>query len=307
MSIDDKIKQRFNSVHKLMNAQSINDVIKVVKNNFRGGNYGPSSTMRSNYIVEDHRLMNRNWYSIKSKKETKPLGQTKIIIYLHGGAWVMETGPQQLDFSGFLVDHTGAELWFPEYPLAPEYTGLGALKMVVNLYRLALKQVNSSEIAVLGDSAGGGLATSLAMNLRDKNIQQPNNLILFSPGYDVKFCRTGEEIKYNNALLKAGLNAIKADAQPFVNALWCGDNDDHDYRLNPLFGDPRGLAPQTIFAGTAEDIPMIKYVAKAVRLGVNIHYYEKLNAVHTWVVRADQENTKERKLVINLLLNHKEE
>lgn len=86
------------------------------------------------------------------------------------------------------------------------------------------------------------------------------------------------------------------------NELWCGNLNDHDYRINPLFGDPRNLAPQTVFAGSAEDIPMIKYVAKATRLRVNLHFYEKLNAVHTWVVRADQENSKERKIVIDLLL-----
>lgn len=268
--------------------------------NHRGGSYGPHAELREAVNVSDAEFRGRNLYKFATRQAVRT-GQTKKVLYIHGGAWVLESSPHQLAFAAWLADHSGAEIWFPEYPLAPEHSAAEAHEWLVALYQEMLRESPASEIAVMGDSAGGSIAAGLAMLLRDRGLPQPNNLILFSPGIDIMLYRTPEEIDYNSKLAAAGLNAVVSISQEDIQDWWRGDLPETDYRVNPIFGDLRGLAPLTVFAGSAENLAIIRFVAKAARQRVPLKYWEKLNAVHTWVVIEGQDNEEERELVLDVL------
>ncbi len=279
------------------------DVLKsAIIKHYRGGYYGPYVEMRRDMKVEDHVFDGCKWYSIATKQDVKS-GATKKILYLHGGAWILETSAHQLTFAAYLAEHSGAEVWFPEYPLAPEHSAAEAFEMLSGLYQEMLKGTPAEGIAVMGDSAGGSIALGLGMYLRDNGLPQPNNLILFSPGVDIALWRGQEEIDYNRKLVGAGLNAVSSNAQSTIMAWWRGELPETDYRVNSLYGDLRGLAPLTIFVGSAENESIMKLAAKAAEQRVPLKYWEKMNAVHTWVTMDGQDNQRERDFVIDVLRN----
>lgn len=268
----------------------------------RGGYYGPYAEIRSAMKVEDNVFMGRKWYRIATKKDVQP-GGTKKVLYLHGGAWILEASPHYMAFVSFLADSSGAEVWFPEYPLAPEHNAVQAFEMLSALYGEMLKEAPAHEIAVMGDSTGGSLALGLGMYLRDHGMPQPNNLILFSPGVDIMLWRTPEEVAYNKKLVAAGLNAVSSNAQSTIMGWWRGDLPETDYRVNPIFGDMRGLAPMTVFVGSAENESIMKFVTKAAEQRVPVKYWEKMNAPHVWVTLEGPESERERAFVVDLLKN----
>ncbi len=266
----------------------------------RGGIYGPWDEMRAAYTVTDTGFRGHAVYEITSKKDVRP-GVTKKILYIHGGAWVLETSAHQLNFAADLADRTGAKVFFPEYPLAPEHHAEEAFEWLVALYQELLKDTPAAEIAVMGDSAGGAIAAGLGMLLRDRGLPQPNNLIRFSPGVDIMLFRTEAENDYNSKLAAAGLNAVVSSSQPDIMDMWRGNLPETDYRVNPVYGDLRGLAPLTVFAGSAESISIHRFVARAAVQRVPVKYWEKLNAIHTWVCHDGQDNETERAFVADLL------
>lgn len=282
--------------------QTDGTLYKDIMKNYRGQDFGPSQAMRKTVNVEDHWFQGFRWFRITSKTPVKT-GATKKILYFHGGAWVMPEGSQQLDFARWLANNSGAEVYFPEYPLAPENDAEKSVGWAFDFYKEMLKTSPASEIAVMGDSAGGGIALSLAMMARNAGVPQPNNLILFSPGVDISIERTPEEKSYNDKIAGTGLFAVVSKSQPDILKWWQGNLPETDYRVNPLFGNLKGLAPMTIFVGSTENVSIMKFASKAAEERVPIKYWEKLNAVHTWVVLPNQDNSRERAFVLDVLRN----
>lgn len=283
-------------------SQSGDALYRDIMTNYRGRDFGPSQKMREEVTVEDHTFKGFRWFKFISKGEKKP-GVTKKILYIHGGAWVMPEGPQQLDFARWLADSSGAEVYFPEYPLAPEHDAEMSMAWVLDFYKEMLKDTPAHEISLMGDSAGGAMALSLAMMARDRGLPQPNSLILYSPGVDIRIWRTPEEMDYNARIAGSGLFAVVSKSQPDILRWWQGKLPETDDRVNPIFGSLKGLAPMTIFTGSTENVAIMKLAARAAEERVPISYYEKLNAVHTWVVFPNEDNLRERALVLDILAN----
>ncbi|MFP3441133.1 alpha/beta hydrolase fold domain-containing protein, partial [Pantoea sp. SIMBA_133] len=74
----------------------------------------------------------------------------------------------------------------PDYRLATEFPFPAALDDAEACWNGLLEAgLKPDQIAVAGDSAGGGLSVALAMRLRDKGLQLPASLTAFSPWIDL--------------------------------------------------------------------------------------------------------------------------
>jgi acetyl esterase/lipase len=73
----------------------------------------------------------------------------------------------------------------PDYRLAPEHPFPAALSDLARIYQ-ELRADTNGPILVGGDSAGGGLALSLALLIRDEGqLRRPDGLVLISPWVDL--------------------------------------------------------------------------------------------------------------------------
>ncbi len=300
MTDEEKILLRKENVRRLFQLTG-DDFVKEVYEKHRQEDAAPTAEFRAKYDVEENTLFERRWYKIRAKKPAKTC-RTEKILHIHGGAFVLESGVAEHVYSAFLSETMGAEVWFPEYPLAPEASAADAIPMVVELYKMMLKETPAEKIAITGSSAGGGVAVSTAMALRAEGLPQPNCLILYSPCIEFSMPETEEDKKLLE-ILEERDPMISYVSMPTIGELWRGDLAEDDYRWNPIAGSMKGLAPMLIFAGTGEVLNMaaIHFVKRLKEEGAPFRYYEKEMMPHCWILFQDFEITEERSLVLKML------
>ena len=221
-----------------------------------------------NVISRDMQLFYMN---VESKSD-------KLIIYLHGGAYVEEMLPFHWLMLDKITSRSDAQFIIPDYPLAPysDYKECYA-KMEV-FYRKILEYYGDKKIIMMGDSAGGGLALGLSMYFDSLGLRTPDKLILMSPWVDLlmddpeikKYLKVDPTLKYDD---------LTVDAK-----FWANGTDLKDPRLSPIYGDLNGLKDVTMFCGTHEffypDIVKMHEKLKAKGIPTSLYVGEGLNHVY---------------------------
>src|SRR5678815_5813419 len=92
--------------------------------------------------------------------------------------------PQHWDLMSKLVQGANCTVTAPNYPHAPEYYVGDVFALMLPLYNELAAAAGSSNITIMVDSSGGGIALALAQRLRDDGLPQPGRLILLSPWLD---------------------------------------------------------------------------------------------------------------------------
>ena len=200
------------------------------------------------------------------------------LIYLHGGAYVYPMVAGQWGIVEGLIDRTGLPVIIPDYPLAPNHTAAEAFDFVQPIIDEA--QAEFGRVILFGDSAGGGLALSLAMQRRDTGARQVDGLVLYAPWVDVTMTNPRiEEVQGRDKILRVpGL--------VWAGRAWAADLDPTDPRVSPLYGDPAGLPPMRIFQGDADIVgpDVIEFARKAARAGVDVRLRVEPDGFHVYVL-----------------------
>lgn len=200
------------------------------------------------------------------------------LIYLHGGAYVYPMVAGQWGIVEGLIDRTGLPVIIPDYPLAPNHTAAEAFDFVQPIIDEA--QAEFGRVILFGDSAGGGLALSLAMQRRDTGARQVDGLVLYAPWVDVTMTNPRiEEVQGRDKILRVpGL--------AWAGRAWAADLDPTDPRVSPLYGDPAGLPPMRIFQGDADIVgpDVIEFARKAARAGVDVRLRVEPDGFHVYVL-----------------------
>lgn len=112
----------------------------------------------------------------------------RTILYVHGGAFSLGSATSYFPFASRVGIVCDADVLLPEYRLAPEDLFPAALEDLMAVYRWLLQTngVSAKNLVIVGDSAGGALALSLCLSLRDAGDQMPAALVLFSPLTDLE-------------------------------------------------------------------------------------------------------------------------
>jgi monoterpene epsilon-lactone hydrolase len=133
-----------------------------------------------------------------------------------------------------------------DYRLAPEHPFPAALDDTVTAYRWLLAQgADPHRIALMGDSAGGGLAFATMLRLRDEGVELPSAAVVVSPWTDLAL--TGESLRLNASIDPM----IPAELTRVVDLCLAGTDPRHPY-ASPLYGELTGLPPTLILVGSDE-------------------------------------------------------
>ena len=202
----------------------------------------------------------------------------KLIIYLHGGAYVEEMLPFHWLMLDKITSSVDASFIIPDYPLAPYSDFRDCYEKMESFYRKVLTYYPDHKIIMMGDSAGGGLALGFSMYLNSLGLKTPDKLILMSPWVDLVMDNPeiGKYIK-NDPMLKYDDLAVEA-------SYWANGEDLKDYRLSPIYGDLKGLKDVTLFCGTHEffypDIVKMSEKMKEKGIKTELHVGQGLNHVY---------------------------
>ncbi len=109
-----------------------------------------------------------------------------VILYLHGGAYVMGSCGTHRHVAAVLAGHAQARALLPEYRLAPEARHPAAVEDALACYKdLLANGYEPARIAFAGDSAGGGLAFATLVAARAEGLPDPAAIAVFSPWLDL--------------------------------------------------------------------------------------------------------------------------
>lgn len=170
------------------------------------------------------------------------------ILLLHGGGYTLGSVVAYRDLAARLAHLTGVPVLTIGYRLAPEHLFPAAVDDAVSAYRWLRDQLPAdARVAVVGDSAGGGLALSLMVAARDAHLPLPVSAAVFSPRTDL--VQTGASVD-----TQAHLDPLVSPASSLQNGLrYVGPDGDPRHPLaSPLFADLTGLPPVFVYVGTAE-------------------------------------------------------
>jgi monoterpene epsilon-lactone hydrolase len=169
-----------------------------------------------------------------------------VVLFLHGGAYVMGSAEQYRSFCGQLARDTGARLLVPDYRLAPEHPYPAGLEDALAVWRwLRSTGVEASRVVLAGDSAGGGLALALLLALRDAGEPLPVGAVLLSPWVDLA-CEAASHVE-NAPYDFLGREQLLTWARFYAGAL-----ELKDARVSPLRAPLHGLPPLFLQAGGVE-------------------------------------------------------
>lgn len=172
-------------------------------------------------------------------------GLFPVIVYYHGGGFVIANLDVYDASAKTLAEKVGAVVVSVAYRLAPEHKfpiahndAFAAYKWVLN--NAASIKGNLKKIAVAGESAGGNLAINMAIMARDNGIAMPISILAVYPvaGSDMT---TTSYIK--NAQAKP-LN--KPMMMWFVKNYLNNMGEGKDPRINLVMANLKGLPPTTI-------------------------------------------------------------
>lgn len=202
------------------------------------------------------------------------------ILYFHGGSYMAEMSEAHWNFIKKLIIDTKAKVIIPDYPLTPKYTYKDVYNMVEPLYKEVVQKVDSKDLIVMGDSAGGGLALGLLEKVSGENMAMPKKTILISPWLDVRL----ENPKIDEVQKED--KELNKDALKVAGIAYAGDDGINSYLVNPIDGDLSKLQNITIFTGTSDilnpDVHVLEEKAK--EQGKEIEVKEYSGAGHIWVI-----------------------
>ncbi|MER7003950.1 alpha/beta hydrolase [Dactylosporangium sp. NPDC000555] len=227
-----------------------------------------------------------------AEAETSPIGAASgtwirppaagrpVLLYLHGGFYCIGSARTHLHLAGLLADLAGAACLVLDYRRGPEHPFPAALDDALAAMETIRAVAPLSPVVIAGDSAGGGLAVSVATRLRDDGARAPDLLVLLSPWTDLtcSFRSHRELAAVDPVLATEDLLAMAAR--------YAGDADPRRPELSPVFGDLAGLPPVLVQVGGQEvlldDALMLVEGIRAAGGRAIVHHWPHMFHVWQW-------------------------
>ena len=191
----------------------------------------------------------------------------KTILYLPGGAFLVRLPNAHRQLVGRVCAAAHSNAAIVHYRLAPEHLFPAALNDAADAYRLLLEEgIACEDIILMGDSAGGGLALSTALALRDAGDPMPAGIVVMSPLADLTFSGKSRHLhRWKDPLLPVARN--QGDARYYL-----GTHDPLNPLASPIFGDYSGLPPILLQVGSDEILldDSLRVAEQATNAGIRV-------------------------------------
>lgn len=170
-----------------------------------------------------------------------------VVLYLHGSGYVVCSSRTHRGLTSQVAERTGLPVFSVDYRLAPSHTYPAAPEDVRAAWDWLVAQGHDpADIVVAGDSAGGHLALTLALDLARTHQTLPAALVLLSPVVELDLAR--------------GLVRDRIERDPFASAAvarrvlqrYADDEALLDEGLRIDFDDLPDFPPTLVHAGSRE-------------------------------------------------------
>jgi acetyl esterase/lipase len=209
----------------------------------------------------------------------------RVLLYLHGGGYKLGSTRSHRDLMTRISSAARCRVLGLDYRLAPEHRFPAPVHDAVAAYEWLLAAgIDVNRIAVAGDSAGGGLAASLLLSLRDRGVQMPAAVVMLSAWTDL----TAQGDSFESRAARDPIHQrgmILSTARTYLSE----QGDPKDPLASPLFGDLHGLPPILLQVGDREtvldDSTRFAHKARAAGVAVQLEIYDDM--IHVFQQFAD--------------------
>jgi acetyl esterase/lipase len=173
---------------------------------------------------------------------------SRVLLCAHGGGYVVGSMYTHRKIYGHVAKAVGCRALVVHYGRAPENVHPGPVDDMVKAYQWLLDTgIQPAHVALIGDSAGGGLAITTILRAREKGFPLPAASMPLSPWLDME--AKGEAFDTNRERdVLVTRDIIRTMAGTFL-----GEHGSPDDPLaNPLHAELRGLPPLYIQTGADE-------------------------------------------------------
>jgi acetyl esterase/lipase len=188
------------------------------------------------------------------------------VVYFHGGGYMVGNPEGAVSVAAKVARAAKASVLVPDYRLAPEHPHPAARDDGVTAIRWLLAGgVSASRLALIGDSAGGGLALSTVLALRDLG-ELPAAVAVWSPWVDME--AKGEILDSVAERDPIGSREwLLMSAQAYLQG-----QDPQTSTANLLYADLSGFPPLFIESGEVEVLldDSFRLAQRAAHAGVDV-------------------------------------
>ena len=167
----------------------------------------------------------------------------RLLLHFHGGAFVAGAPEIYTGLLGELARLSRRTVFSVDYRLAPENPFPVGLADSLAAFRGA---AGATEIALLGDSAGGALALSVAQHARDEGLPPPSRVALFSPWIDLTLSAQSHVSNRDDDWMVDGRYLERMAGH------YLGGRPASDPQASPLYGGLANLPPLLVQVGSCE-------------------------------------------------------
>lgn len=201
-----------------------------------------------------------------------------VILYLHGGGFVLGNTQLHRRMAAQLAQLTGARILMVDYRLAPKHPFPAALDDCFTVYSALLENgIAPERLVVAGDSAGANLTIGTLLMARDRGLPLAACGICLSPPTDMTEHDVDKWETHPDALLHP--RAVRFFLDSYV-----AHNDATNPLISPVYADLRGLPPLLVYTGEEEglrdDIVRLADVAAAQGAPLTLRRVDRM--WHVW-------------------------
>lgn len=173
----------------------------------------------------------------------------RVLLYMHGGAYIVGAPAACLGLAGKFAEELKAQVYLPDYRLAPEFPFPVPIEDVLASYRWLLSTGHDPRsIAFSGDSAGGAMTISVMVTARAAGLPLPAAGVALSPWANLE--HTGASMSTREGIDPVNTRiALDAMARTFLAGALPNSPE-----ASPVFADVRGLPPILIQMGENEQM-----------------------------------------------------
>jgi acetyl esterase len=181
-----------------------------------------------------------------------PSAKLPVLIYFHGGGWVLGDIETHDPLCRVLANRSGCAVLSVDYRLAPEHKFPAAVEDAVAVARYVAASgaawgIDGSRIALGGDSAGGNLATVVALTLRDAGGPALRLQLMLYPATDFSMDAPSHREFANGYML------TRERMQYFSDCYLRGTQDVSDWRASPLKATDVSRLPPALIITASHD------------------------------------------------------
>lgn len=205
----------------------------------------------------------------------------RTVLYFHGGGYVFGSPKSHRGLTFKLAEEACADVFSADYRLAPEHPFPAAVEDAVAAYQFLLAQGRDpAQLAVGGDSAGGGLTLALLLCCKERGLPMPAAAFLYSPWTDL--AATGASLEANEASdVMFKKNYLAQGAKRYI-----GETDPKTPLVSPLYADLSGLPPTLSFVSSTEVLydDTTRLHDKLLAAGVASEMIVETGLAHVWPI-----------------------